>query len=116
MAACWTHAVSSVKNWGGAEEDYLAIHKWFDEPKNHLGDFRQRALRHHTLGIEQACERFGESLTLSTGRVIPTRWVAEQHVVEDCGRIPSVGDWLGRIAPEPWMARGARRLSQELGV
>lgn len=114
MAACWTHAVSSQKKWGGVPEDYLAIHMWFDEPKEHVGDFRQRALRHHTLGIAEMCEKFGESLTLSTGRVIPTRWVGEQHMVEDFGRIPSVQDWLVHLQPQPWMARGARKLDAEL--
>ncbi|MEO6159054.1 MAG: hypothetical protein ABIQ39_15665 [Ilumatobacteraceae bacterium] len=114
MAACYTHALSSTKKWGGEIEDYLAIHKWFDEPKVHFGDFRQRALRHHTLGIEECIQKFGEGLTLSTGRVIPTRWVCEQHMVEDFGRIPSVQDWLEAIQPQPWMTRGARKLSQEL--
>ncbi len=114
MAACYTHAVSSVKKWGGDVEDYLPIHLWFDEPKNHIGDFRQRALRHHTLGIAECLAVFGEALTLSTGRAIPTRWVCEQHLIEDFGRIPSVQDWLGAIQPQPWMARGARRLSAEL--
>ena len=32
---------------------------------------------------------FGQTLTLSTGRIIPTRWVGEQHVKEDLGFIPS---------------------------
>ena len=50
---------------------------------------------------------FGRSLTNSAGRVVPIRWIGEQHVREDCqGRIPSLADWLGRIQPEPWMANG----------
>lgn len=32
---------------------------------------------------------FGPTITLSTGRIIPTRWVGEQHVREDLGFIPS---------------------------
>ncbi len=31
---------------------------------------------------------FGPTLTLSTGRVIPTRWVGEQHVQQDLGLHP----------------------------
>jgi len=31
---------------------------------------------------------FGATLTLSTGRVIPTRWVGEQHVQQDLGLHP----------------------------
>ena len=48
---------------------------------------------------------FGLTLTLSTGRVIPTRWVGEQHVREDLGFIPSFADWVKAIRPEPWMGR-----------
>jgi hypothetical protein len=39
--------------------------------------------------------------------LIPTRYIAEQHIKEDCGGIvPSVSDWLSRIRPETWMSRG----------
>ena len=51
---------------------------------------------------------FGTTLTLSTGRIIPTRWVGEQHVKEDLGFIPSFADWVKTIRPEPWMGRTAR--------
>ena len=51
---------------------------------------------------------FGPILTLSTGRVIPTRWVGEQHVKEDLGFIPSFADWVKAIRPEPWMGRAER--------
>ena len=114
MAAAWTHAVSSAKKWGGKPEDSLAIHLHFDETKSHVGDFRHRALRHHTLGISEALVLFGESLTLSTGRVIPTRWVCEQHMIEDFGFIPTLQDWLVHLTPQPWMYRGARRLDAEV--
>lgn len=51
---------------------------------------------------------FGQTLTLSTGRIIPTRWVGEQHVREDLGHIPSFSDWTRAIRPEPWMGRTER--------
>ena len=28
------HAKSSVKKWGGTEQDYIPIHEWFDETKS----------------------------------------------------------------------------------
>jgi hypothetical protein len=56
---------------------------------------------------------FGHTLRISTGREIPVRWIAEQHVVEDCGRIPSLSEWLRCIRPEPWM-NSPRRLAMEL--
>jgi hypothetical protein len=31
------------------------------------------------------------------------RFIGEQHVLEDLGRIPTVADWLGKIQPESWM-------------
>jgi hypothetical protein len=114
MANPYHHAVSSKRRWGGEIEDYLRIHTWFDESKEHHGDFRHRALRHHSQGIFEAERTFGHTITLSTGRAIPVRWIGEQHVIEDCGRIPSLSDWLRRITPEPWMNR-PRRLARELG-
>ena len=81
----------------------MAIHNWFDESKAHIGDVRHRALRHHTEGVF-LCERiFGTSITNSDGRVVPVRFIAEQHVIEDLGRIPSVSDWLGEMPLKPWM-------------
>ena len=48
---------------------------------------------------------FGQTIILSSGRVIPTRLVGEQHVIEDLGFIPSFADWVKCIRPEPWMGR-----------
>lgn len=103
MANPYHHSLSSVKKWGGVVEDYIAIHDWFDASKAFYGDFRHRALRHHAQGIYECEREFGHTITLSNGRVIPTRWIGEQHVREDCGHIPSLQDWLSKIRPEPWM-------------
>ena len=62
-----------------------------------------RALRHHAAGIFMLENIFGSTITLSTGRVVPVRFIGEQHVMEDLGRIPTVQDWLGKIQPESWM-------------
>ena len=48
---------------------------------------------------------FGPTITLSTGRIVPVRLIAEQHVIEDLGFIPSFADWVRAIKPEPWMGR-----------
>ena len=113
MAHPWHHAVSSARKHGGVPEDYLAIHEWFDASKAHHGDFRHRALRHHTLGVFECEREFGVTLLTSDGRAIPVRWIAEQHVTEDLGFVPPVSRWLGAIDPEPWMMR-SRRLSKIL--
>jgi len=113
MAHPYHHALSSVKKWGGTAADYLPIHAWFDESKKITADFRHRALRHHAEGIFMAETVFGVTLTISTGRIIPTRWIGEQHVREDLGRIPSFADWVKAIRAEPWMGR-AQKLSERL--
>jgi hypothetical protein len=112
MAHAIHHSLSSVKKWGGRVEDYLAVHSWFDQSKDHFADFRHRALRHHAEGIQQCEQAFGPVLYLSNGRLIPTRWVGEQHVREDLGRIPTVADWLRCIKPEPWMG-ATKKLPEE---
>lgn len=114
MAHPYHHALSSAKKWGGCVEDYLPIHDWFDESKSHMADFRHRALRHHAEGIFMAEHFFGKAITNSAGRVIPVRWVGEQHVQEDLGRIPTVADWMKNIRPETWMLGRVKNLEKEL--
>lgn len=105
MADPHHHAVSSVKKWGGAINDYLPIHVWFDSSKHSMCDFRHRAMYHHAEGIALCLEIHGRTLKTSDGRVIPTRWVAEQHVLEDLGHVPNMADWFRNIKPQPWMGR-----------
>lgn len=105
MAHPYHHAESSARKFGDKPEDYQAIHDWFDETKSHMADFRHRALRHHSLGIFWAEEKFGTTILNSAGKQIPVRLIGEQHVREDFGgKIPTVSDWLIGIAPQQWMS------------
>lgn len=113
MANPYHHALSSIRKWGGSVDDYLAIHRWFDESKTVMADCRHRALRHHTFGIFECEAKFGSHITNSDGKVIPVRWIGEQHVSEDCGRIPSAQDWLENMRIVPWMNH-ATKLSVQL--
>lgn len=97
------HAISSVKKHGGIPEDYLPLHNWFDETKKSMPDMRHRALRHHAEGIFWAEEKFGAYIVISTGKMVPTRIIAEQHVKEDMGFIPTVKDWLDNLSSQKWM-------------
>jgi len=103
MAHPLEHAKNSARKFGGVAEDYLPIHEWFDESKAILADFRNRALRHHAEGIFLAERIFGVAIRNSQGKDVPVRYIGEQHVREDLGRIPSFQDWAMRINPEPWM-------------
>ena len=108
MAHPHHHAVNSARKFGGAPDDCLAVHSWFDATKAHLATPAHRALRHHTAGIFEAEATFGTAVTNSAGRAIPTRFIGEQHVLEDCRRIPTPADWLRRLPVEPWMVFAAR--------
>ena len=55
----------------------------------------------YIIKIEEGGEE-GES-QVGDGKVIPIRWIGEQHVKEDLGRIPNAADWLTCIRPEKWM-------------
>ena len=103
MAHPLVHAQSSAKKFGGKPEDYLAIHNWFDESKAYFADFRHRALRHHAEGIFLAERIFGVWIKSSEGNTVPVRYIAEQHIKEDLGRIPTAQDRLGEIRPQRWM-------------
>lgn len=101
------HAQSSARRFGGKFEDYLPIHEWLDATKEMMCDCRHRALRHHSQGVFEAERLFGTAIRNSEGTLVPVRYVAEQHIKEDCGGIvPSVSDWLSRIRTESWMSRG----------
>jgi hypothetical protein len=102
------HALSSSRKWGGEPEDYIEIHKWIDASKAHFGDARHRALRHHTEGTFEAERVFGLTITVlkknGTGELrVPVREIAEQHIFEDLGYIPSLSDWLECMTLKTWM-------------
>ncbi len=97
------HAISSVKKYGGTIEDYLPIHNWFDETKAHYPDMRHRSLRHHAEGIFWAEQQFGTYIVNSDGKMTPTRFIGEQHVMEDLGWIPTIKDYLDKMEVTGWM-------------
>jgi len=105
MTHAFFHAKSSARVFGGEPEAYLPIHQWMDEKKESVCDFRHRFFRHHAEGITECEQVFGVTILNSHGKHVPVRYIAEQHVMEDCGgRIPTLADWLRCIKPEPWMA------------
>jgi hypothetical protein len=99
----WLHAKSSAKKWGGDPSEYLAIHDFMDSSKAAHASVKHRAILHSAFGIYLAERVFGHNLTNSNGRLISVRDVAEQHVLEDLGTIPSMDDWLRCMTLEPWM-------------
>ena len=58
---------------------------------------------------------FGTTITNSNGRVVPVRFIGEQHVKEDLGKIPTMADWFECIKPQhSWMLGNVKHLEKEL--
>lgn len=115
MSHSFYHAKSSAKRFGGIWEDYIELHEWFDQTKAHFADARHRAVLHSSFGIFLAQQFFGEVIVRkSDGQLVPTRLLAEQHILEDFGMIPTMQDWLKEMPLRSWMMKGAKALSKEL--
>ncbi len=103
------HARGSVKRWGGKPEDYQAIHDFIDHTKAQIGDVRHRAMLHNAWGIYIVERVFGITFVNSDGKTVSVRDVAEKHVLEDMGTIPTLSDWLRTMPLADWMG-GISRL------
>ena len=99
----YKHALNSVRKHGGTAEDYLPIHDFLDSSKAHVPDMRHRAMLHNSFGIYIAEQLFGVHFTNSDGKEISTRDIAEEHVLEDMGTIPTVQDYLEGMPFYNWL-------------
>jgi hypothetical protein len=94
---CYHHALSSQRAHGGAAEDYLPLHNWFDASKSTLAYFTHRMLNHHREGIREAVSRFGAIIVNTDGAAVPVETLALQHLAEDMSIVPSAADWLRHL-------------------
>lgn len=106
----YQHARVSAKKFGGKPEDYLKIHDFFDQTKAMFPDMRHRAILHNSFGCFLAEQVFGHNLTNSDGRVVSVRDVAEQHVIDDMGRIPTIQDYLEGMPMYDWLGGPKRKV------
>jgi len=107
----WHHAQSAARKWGGTPEHYIDIEEFIDSSKKVIADSRHRSVYHHTLGVWLCQEVFGRTLTIprDNGNVqVPVRLVAERHIIEDLGWLPSPADYIENMTLDPWMS-GAQR-------
>ncbi len=118
----WQHAQSAARKWGGKPEDYLDIEEFIDSSKQVIGDVRHRSLYHHTMGV-YLCQRvFGDTVTVEKTHnavQIPVRMIAERHILEDIGWLPSPADYLDGMPIKAWMSGAQRKevpLSHLLGA
>lgn len=98
------HAKLSVKKYGGVLEDYLPIHDFIDSSKISVPDVRHRAMLHSSWGIFLAERVFGVYITNSDKKHVSVRDLAEEHVLQDLGFIPTMEDWLNEMPIKEWMS------------
>ena len=106
------HAKGSMARWGGLVDDYIAIHEFIDSTKIAMPDLRHRAVLHNAFGCFLVEKIFGRTLVNSDGREVSTRDIAEEHIEEDMGFIPSLEDWLDTMPIQAWHG-GIHRLSKD---
>ena len=109
------HAKNSVRKHGGCTDDYQAIHDFIDSSKAAVPDMRHRAILHSAFGIYIVERVFGVTLRNGDGAVVSVRDIAEEHVIEDLGRIPTMQDYLNHMELAPWMG-GARKITRFIPI
>ena len=109
------HAKSTAKKHGGKWEDYIEVHDFLDSSKSTFASWQHRAMLHNSFGTYLAEKVFGSAITNSDGKDVPVRIIAEQHIMEDLGWIPTVKDWFENLEHKDWMTKGVhRKVSKEL--
>lgn len=110
----YIHAKNSARKFGGRPEDYQRIHDWFDQTKAHIADMRHRAVLHNSFGIFLCEQVFGVNVINSDGHLISVRDIAEDHVLEDLGRIPSLAECIQTMPIERMEVLGMRKTTRHI--
>lgn len=109
----YIHAKISAKRHGGYYADYMAIHDFIDSSKIAMPDVRHRAILHSSFGCYLAEQMFGTIITNSEGKEVSVRDIAEEHVIDDLGFIPTIENWLEELPLKLWMSGGRKKKLQE---
>jgi hypothetical protein len=117
------HAKISAHKFGGVPQDYIDIHNWFDQTKAYIPDARHRNVLHNAFGIFLCEQVFGETIQLTNGsykrmpyitnsssKQVSVRDIAEQHVIDDLGIIPTLQDSMKGIELTTDNAGGIKKL------
>lgn len=90
----------------------MPIQEFIDSSKKIIGDVRHRSIYHHTEGVWLVQRIFGVTLDVPKGdRIVkvPTRLIAERHIQEDLGWLPSPADYIKGMPVERWMSGAVRK-------
>ena len=107
------HSNLTAKKYGGQSDDYLPIHNFIDHSKAAMPDVRHRAILHSAFGCYLVEQVFGTYITNSEGKRVSTRDIAEEHIIQDLGFIPTMEHWLKKLPIEPWMSGTMKRTKSQ---
>ena len=110
------HARNSVKRHGGKADDYQDIHDFLDSTKVAVPDMRHRAVLHNAFGCFLVERLFGVTRTNSDGRTYSPRDIAEEHIQEDLGFIPTLERCFADLPLSQWFGgptKTTRRIPME---
>jgi hypothetical protein len=107
------HGRIHAKKYGGKPEDYADIDDFIDSTKAAVPDVRHRAILHSAFGCFLVEKIFGRTRINSDGKEYSPRDVAEDHVLQDLGFIPTMEDYLKNMAMQPWMSGTEKRNTGE---
>lgn len=102
MAMITHHLDRCVGRWGGKHSDYEDISNFLDITKVYVSDWRHRVLFHNTLGIELIEYLFPKITYVKNPTsvdAISTRTIAEMHILEDLGCVPTAKWMLKGLTP-----------------
>lgn len=103
------HSKIHVKKYGGTPEDYADIDDFIDSTKVAVPDVRHRAILHSAFGCFLVEQMFGRTRVNSEGKEYSPRDIAEDHIQQDLGFIPTLEKYLDCMTIEPWMSGSLKR-------
>lgn len=86
----YDHARLHAAKFGGKPEDYLPVDEFLDSTKAHIPSFQHRAVLHNSWGMILAEQVLGPVIVNSDGKTIAVREIARQHIIQDCGVVPTL--------------------------
>jgi hypothetical protein len=109
------HCMTSVANFGGKPDDYLTVHEFLDEVVARYPNLPGAwVITHSTFGLALVEAVVGPYITRADGKIVPTRTIAEKHILSEYRHINTVHAFLSHMPVVPWMGNQARALSGEL--
>ncbi len=100
----YLHSKVHANKYGGKPEDYADIDDFIDSSKAAFPDVRHRAILHSSFGCFIVEQVFGRTRKNSDGKEYSPRDIAEDHILQDLGFIPTIEKYLNNMTIQEWMS------------